>query len=123
MDLNNLFNAYSQYQKEHMSFNTYRARVSVIHKWLLPHLGKRDVRLITPDDLQAVYDYMEIKKLAPNSLYGAYSAFRSLFKYARERGYIDENPAAQTKSYCRTFPTQAASDPEKQAEQEPMELR
>lgn len=105
MTVNQVFEAYIQYQKTHMAPATLASRGSLLKHWALPQLGERNVSDIKPADIEAIYDQMEDDGLKANTLFGAYAAMRSFFRYAQESGYIDQNPAIQTRKYNRDYHT------------------
>lgn len=101
MLVRNVIEAYTRFQHTHMARSTALSRNSLVTRWLLPALGEREITSVTPADIDAIYDTMEREGLAKNTLFGAYAAFLSFFKYAQDHGFIEDDPAKRARKYAR----------------------
>jgi integrase len=69
------------------------------------YFGKRDINRITPDDLVG---YMRAKReLAPKTISNHLNFAHGLFAYARDHGWVNDNPVAAVKR-----PPQLGADPD-----------
>lgn len=95
MTNNEFFEIFSVYQKNHMAFNTYYTRTNFLKNNFLPEFGEFTPADVTNSDINRIYDNMETRGLASNTIFGAYAAFLSYFKLAGEYGLISCNPASR----------------------------
>lgn len=92
MTANEFFETFSFYQKSHKSYKTWLARTSLIRHYLLPEYGREALDSITSADINHIYDVMEKRHLAPNTIFGCYAALGVFFEMAAGYGYAAENP-------------------------------
>lgn len=95
-----VFEAYAQNQKEHMAHATYASRSSLIRRWTLPRLSEKEIREVSAQDIDSVYDDMEEAGLAQNTLFGAYAALKSFFRFAVDNNYLFANPFDEARCYA-----------------------
>lgn len=95
MTNNKFFDMYCTFQKDHYSFKTAYARTNMLKNHFLPFYGDVPLERVTRADIHHIYDDMERRGLADNTIFGAYAALLSYFKLAITMGLLENNPAAK----------------------------
>lgn len=80
-----------------MTPGTCYVRCYIIKKYLLESYGAASPSNISPSDINGVYDEMESRNLANNTIYGTRAALMSFFKMASEHGECYDNPVADAR--------------------------
>ncbi|NOT55868.1 MAG: site-specific integrase [Deltaproteobacteria bacterium] len=83
------------YARVHCKLSTVTGYELAFRRYLLPALGKKDVRAITRNDVQLLVHDLLAKKLAPNSIRALLAPLREFFNHQMDDGFLDRNPCVR----------------------------
>lgn len=92
------YSIYRNDQAGKVSKNTYASRTSLLWHHLLEAYGSRSVQSMTGEDIDAIYDSLESRGFAHNTIYGVYAALSSFYQLAVEKGVIAQNPVRDART-------------------------